>query len=397
MVLQYDKKNQLLFNKKSLLSFTRQWQGPVYVYSKALMQKRIALYQSKIAQALGQKPLIHYAMKANSNAELLKLMKKNKLGIDVVSFGEMKKALAAKIPSSQILFSGVAKTDFEIRSAIQKKVGQLNVESLPELSRIIRIAEKMKKPVKIGLRVNPDVNPDTHPYIATGFQENKFGIEFSQVPQAIEFLQKTKFVQFEGFSLHIGSQLFDFSSVAEAIEKTLELEEKIKNLGQKVSTLDIGGGVGVRYDLDAEEIDEKTLSDYCAVLKAKLGNYQGKIRIEPGRFLVARAGVLLTQVQYVKRNSHKNFLICDTGMNHLMRPALYEAHHRIWPVVKREVDSEVFDIVGPICESSDVLGDERILPTPEEYDFLAILDVGAYGYSMASDYNSFAKPREVFF
>jgi len=387
----YDSKNHLVLSKKSLLSFAKKWEGPVYVYSKKAVIERLHLFQSMVSEALGQDPFIHYAMKANSSPVLLNLMKKNKIGIDVVSQGEMRKALTAKFAPEQILFSGVGKTETEIRFAIQKKIGQLNVESISELQRIIALSSKLKKKIRIGLRVNPEVNPLTHPYIATGFRENKFGIDFSQVEEAFRLLRAAKFTEFVGFSLHVGSQLFDFSALSEAIDKTLELERKYP-----CQSIDIGGGVGVRYESDAQA-DEKTLENFCQVLKSRLRGYRGQVRLEPGRFLVARAGVLLTQIQYIKRNSEKNFLICDSGMNHFLRPALYQAVHRIWPVQKRKESPEVFDIVGPVCESSDVLGTKRELPAPHEGDFLAVLDAGAYGYSMASDYNSFPKPKEIWF
>jgi len=395
--MKYDSKNQLLFHNKALASFAKKWSGPVYVYSKAILQERIHLFMKEVSLALGQRPLVHYAMKANSHPQILKLMLKNKIGADVVSFGEMKKALAARIPAKNILFSGVGKTEFELTSAIRKQDGQINVESLAELSRIVRLTEKLKKNVEIGLRVNPEVNPDTHPYIATGFKENKFGIEFSQVQEATKILKNSKYVKLNGLSLHIGSQLFDFQALAEAIEKTLELEKSLKAQNIKITSLDIGGGVGVRYDQESSDSDKETLQSFCKILHQKLFDYHGQIRIEPGRFLVARAGVLLTQVQYIKRSTHKNFIICDSGMNHLLRPALYQAKHRISSIIKKTSDLEKFDIVGPVCESSDVLARDQEIVAPNENDILAIHDVGAYGYSMASNYNSFPMPKEIFF
>jgi diaminopimelate decarboxylase len=393
--LEYNSRGELCFYGKSALALTKTWRGPTYVYSRSQIKKRAELFRQQVQAALGKAPLIHYAMKANSHPEILRLMKATKIGVDVVSGGELQKALSSGHAAKNVLFSGVGKTAPELTLAIQKKVGQINVESLPELQRLGQLTDKLKKPMGVGLRVNPEVNPVTHPYIATGFRENKFGIEMNKIDAAREILKKYKNLRFQGLSLHIGSQLFDFAALEEAILKTLDLEMSLRSQGLISQSLDIGGGIGVDYHKPAEDVDADTLARFCAVVKKTLSNYAGDVRLEPGRFLIARQGLLLTQIQYVKKTSHKNFIICDSGMNHLIRPALYQAFHRILPLKKGE-ESLTFDVVGPVCETADFFGRDRNLPEPVEGDFLAIADVGAYGYSMSSDYNSFPKARQIF-
>ncbi len=372
---------------------------PVYLYSLAQVRQRTQQFLKKLKSSLSQEISVHYAMKANSNLKLLKTFKAEGLGIDVVSLGELKLALKAGFKPNQILFSGVGKTETEIQQAIRLKIFQLNVESVPELARVGRLADKVKTPINIGVRINPGVNPQTHPYIATGFRENKFGIDPSQLTQVVELFRQHKNLRYQGLSLHIGSQLFDFSALTEALQLTLKIDHDLEAQGFFSKILDIGGGLGVDYKKNSELIDPQTLEQFTEVLRESLKGFAKKLCFEPGRYLVARAGVLLTEVQYVKETPHKKFVIVNTGMNHFLRPALYQAEHRIFPLKKNReerIQLQTVDIVGPVCESSDVIARERKLPPMKEGDWLAILDVGAYGYSMASHYNGFPLPREIF-
>ena len=372
---------------------------PVYLYSLAQIRHRALLFQKSLKANLEQAVSIHFAMKANSNLEILKLLQKLGYGIDVVSLGELKIALKAGFKPGQVVFSGVGKTTTEITQAIKLKIFQLNVESVPELARVGKIADKLKIPINIGVRINPGVNPQTHPYIATGFRENKFGIDPSQLQEVIELFKKHKNLCYQGLSLHIGSQLFDFSALAEAIQITRKIDQDFEAKGLVSKKLDVGGGIGVDYKMNSEFIDVKTLSQFTEVLQKSLKGLKKKICFEPGRFILARAGVLLSEVQYVKQTPHKNFLIINSGMNHLLRPALYQAEHRFFPLKINPTESnarQVYDVVGPICESSDVVGRDRSLPIMQEGDWLAIVDTGAYGYTMASHYNSFPLPKEIF-
>jgi diaminopimelate decarboxylase len=402
----YNEAGELLFFGHNLPSVllkqaakAKQKHLPVYVYHAGQIEKRAQFLMHSLQQSLTQKISVHYAMKANFNLKILRLLKKQGLGIDVVSAGEMKIALQAGFSPSQVIFSGVGKTEPEIQSAIRQKIFQLNVESLPELERVGKLAGQMKTKIHVGLRMNPGVNPKTHPYIATGFRENKFGLDPAQLKEAALLFKKYKFLKYQGLGLHIGSQIFDFSALAEGIEKTLQLDQALQEQGLVSTVFDVGGGIGVDYSQDAADMDAKTLSDFTSVVKSKLAHCHKKICFEPGRFLISRGGALLTEVQYVKQTPYKRFIIVNTGMNHLLRPALYQAEHRILPLrqgsAEESQEQDLVDVVGPVCESSDVLARKRSLPKVQEGDWLAIADAGAYGYSMASHYNSFGLPEEI--
>ena len=391
----YDSRGDLLFYGSVLKPSA----DPAYVYSAPQLQHRAKEFLGLMKKSLDQPLQIHYAMKANSNPQILKTLKSLGYCIDVVSLGELKIALKAGFKPNQVLFSGVGKTKIEIQTAIKLKIFQLNVESIPELERVGQIAERLKTPVNIGVRINPGVNPQTHPYIATGFRENKFGIDPTQLKSVLEIFRRYKNLRYQGLSLHIGSQIFDFSPLAEAIQIALKIDKDLEAQGFVSKVFDVGGGIGVDYKNSSEMVDSKTLQDFLKVLQENLHDCKKKLCFEPGRFLVARAGVLLTEVQYVKETPYKKFVVVNTGMNHLLRPALYQAFHRIIPLKLSNDKSnkkEIVDVVGPVCESSDVLGQDRNLPGIKEGDWLAILDVGAYGFSMASSYNSFPLPKEIF-
>jgi diaminopimelate decarboxylase len=378
------------------LELVKKHGSPLYVYDIKGVQKRLDLLKS----VLPVNAKIHYAMKANHFDAILNVFLQANCGVDIVSSGEMDVAFHAGFRPDDIVFSGVGKSRAEIQSAIENEIYQINVESLPELERIIAIARELEvnKPVAVALRMNPDVKTETHPYIQTGFRDNKFGFDFSEIPQLLSvFKQAPEAVRLVGLTLHIGSQIRDLNPFQVAILKSLELYKEVEKAGFALERFDVGGGVGIDYQSSDISSDEKLLSEYGQLLKNILPTSIPKILLEPGRVLVARFGMLLTEVQYVKRTPFKNFVIVDTGMNHLMRPALYQAQHRIevlgdGPMVKKMI----CDVVGPICESADVLGLARELPENlQSGDILSICDAGAYGSVMMNDYNLRPRAQEV--
>ena len=368
---------------------------PVYLYNTDVIKQRIEAYKEAFKSKTTQ---IHYAIKANSNLDLLKIIRKQGLGVDVVSIGEFNRSCEAGFKPSEIIFSGVGKSKSEIREALEKGCGQLNCESLSEFKRIGSIAQSMGIKANVGVRINPDITVKTHPYIATGFRENKFGVSLKQILELIEIASLHKeSLNWVGLSCHIGSQIMNTDPLVQAAKSLLNMSKDLKNYGITIESLDIGGGLGVDYQSDDEFKDLELIKSFGKAVLALLRDFDGKIFLEPGRSLVARSGVLLTKVEYVKSNGFKNFIVMNTGMHHLMRPSLYRAYHKIVPLkINSNSKIENFDIVGPICESSDVLGFDRMLPRPKEEDWMAILDAGAYGMSMVSQYNHHPFPLEKF-
>jgi diaminopimelate decarboxylase len=379
------------------------FETPFFYYNLDHVETRARLLKSALVGQAGLPTSIHYAMKANANPALLRLLKATGLQVDVVSGGEANCARANGFDSSDILFSGVAKSVKELRSAIELGVKQINVESLGELERIEQLALEIKPAVaiSIGLRLNPNVSPETHPYITTGLKENKFGLEEDAVLEAVARLKTTKApIRLRGLSLHIGSQLLELSALDEALAIGIRVQRMLsEKLGLKLDRFDAGGGIGIGYDSINEDTECSVVSDYALLLKKHLlpeiaADRIDELLIEPGRWLVGRAGLLVTEVQYVKNTQHKSFIIVDGGMNLLIRPALYEAKHRIAPLVARGISDKNFDVVGPICESADFLGRDVELPQVLPGDRLAIFDAGAYGRTMASNYNQHGWPAE---
>ncbi|MEZ0391314.1 MAG: diaminopimelate decarboxylase [Pseudobdellovibrionaceae bacterium] len=395
--LEYNSNQELELDGVRLLSLVKEEQEGTYVYSRKGLMDRLFLFQSAIAKVLTQRFTVHYAMKANSHLEVLKLFKSQNCGVDIVSGGELKRALEAGFTGSQIIFSGVAKSKEEIRQCFKAQIRQFNVESPSELKRIAALAAQNPtgKKIPVVLRFNPDVDAKTHPYIATGFRENKFGMEEALIKDCLQILNVSPELSLIGVSFHIGSQLHDFAAFKEAVQKTKKLYQNLKSQGYPLTTLDVGGGLGIDYSKSAA-VDLEFLEGYCQILKEEFANFEGQLQFEPGRYLVARSGVLLTQIQYIKKTSERNFILCNSGMNHLIRPALYEAEHRIMPLQNKSTGEDlVADVVGPVCESSDFLGKNRHLVGVNEGDWLCIADSGAYGAAMASQYNLFGFPREV--
>lgn len=392
--LEYNQNNELELDGVRLLGLVKDEQEPTFVYSKKGLIERLSYFQSTLNQSLKQKFSIHYAVKANAHPEVLTLFQKQGIGADVVSGGEMKKALAAGFSAEQIIFSGAGKTKQEIRDALNAGIRQLNVESPSELQRIAELAGQLNKKANVVLRINPGVDAKTHPYISTGFRENKFGIDEALISDCLAIARQNPNLQLAGLSSHIGSQITELSVFAEALAKMRKVYLELKDQGFALTTFDIGGGLGIDYQSPAST-DLGHIDRYGQVLKEGLSGLDAQIEMEPGRILVARSGVLLTQVQYIKKAPAKTFVICNSGMHHLIRPALYQAKHRILPLIQRSGDQIHADVVGPICESSDFLGKDRDFTGLREGDWLCIAEAGAYGASMRSGYNAFAPPVEI--
>lgn len=376
---------------------------PTYVYSAAT----ILDHYRRLDQALAGVPhLICYAVKANSNLGILNLLAKENAGFDIVSGGELFRVLQAGGKAGQCTFAGVGKTGPEIREALQQGIFSFNIESEEELLRIDEVAGKLGVKAPVAVRVNPDVDAHTHAYISTGKSENKFGIAFDRVPGVYETASKLANIAIRGVQMHIGSQITTASPFAEAVDKMLPLAGRLKAL-YGIEYFSIGGGMGIVYDpslasgaaawWDTEaSACRLTLEAYAHAVVPKLKTLGLKILVEPGRFMVGNAGVLLTEVQYVKRTETKKFVIVDAGMNDLIRPALYQSFHEIVPVVQGPAAPlEKADIVGPVCESGDFFAQDRELPPLKQGDLVAVMSAGAYGATMSSNYNSRRLPAEV--
>lgn len=377
----------------SLSSLVKGKTKPVYIYNLSSIQKRVDFMKTHLA---GLNTQMFYAVKANANPQVLHLFKNSGLGVDVVSIGEATWALENGFKPSDILFSGVAKSKNEITLALEKDFFQINAESVEEIQRIITIAKSLGKTAAIGIRINPNIKPDTHPYITTGFRENKFGISEYQLADALQLIKaNSSHIELKGISAHIGSQIRDIHPLLETIHALIHLARNLKNQGHPLSRLDFGGGIGIDYGSDDETSEFEIMKAFTDELKTVRKQFDGQFLLEPGRTLVGRSGALCAQVEYVKFNGYKKFLIVNTGMHHLMRPALYKANHRILPMLQRDSKTDFYDVVGPICESSDVLGHDRQFPQMNEGDWIAIMDSGAYGMTMSSFYNRHEPPEEL--
>lgn len=372
-----------------VLDFTKDYSGPFYLYDLKIVEARARQMQSKLPNVK-----LHYAMKANYNLNILRCLKKNGLGVDVVSGGEIEQALKAGFSPRDIIFSGVGKTEAEIKLSLEKQIKQLNVESISELVRINNLAKVLNTRMNVVLRLNPNIDIKTHPYIATGLNENKFGIELNQLSECLSIF-KESYLILKGISIHLGSQMKDMQSFRMAIKSLKPVYLDLKQQFSTVDTFDFGGGLGIAYEADDLKIENELLDQYAEVVSSELSELKCHLQSEPGRWLVARAGVLVSQTQYIKQTTYKNFVILDSGMNHLIRPTLYQAYHHIMPTIKREAN-RTYDIVGPICESSDYFAKDRKLTEVKPEDFVVIADTGAYGYSMSNHYNLQTPVQEKF-
>ena len=360
---------------------------PLYVYSRAALEAAYRAY----AEAFAATPhLICYAVKANSSLAILNLFARLGAGFDIVSGGELARVLAARGDPGKVVFSGVGKTAGEMRAALEAGILCFNVESASELHRLNRVAGDVGKVAPVSFRVNPDVDPKTHPYISTGLKENKFGVPIADAPALYRLAASLPNLKITGIDCHIGSQLIDLSPLADAADRVLALVDALAAEGIVLHHIDLGGGVGIRY----RDETPPDLAAYGRVLAERFSGRREKLLLEPGRSLVGNAGLLLTRVEYLKPGEDKNFAIVDAAMNDLMRPALYEAYHEIVAVNERHTPPKRYDIVGPICETGDFLGFARDLAI-EEGDLLALLSAGAYGMSMASNYNSRPRAAEI--
>lgn len=382
------KKNRLYAEGIPIETIVGQVGTPCYIYSQATLERHFKTFD----QAFSKIPhLICYSQKANSNLALLHLFGRMGGGADIVSGGELYRALKAGIPPERIVYSGVGKTAEEIRYALKEKILLLNIESPEELKLINEIAGRMKRKASISIRVNPDIDPKTHPYVSTGLKKNKFGISIHQSLSEYQLARSLPFIHIAGIDFHIGSQLLDIGPFREAVQKIKKLIVQLQNMNIEIQYLDLGGGLGITY---SEEGAPHPRAYAQAVLR-EVGPMPYTLILEPGRVLVGNAGILVTRVLYVKQGEEKNFIIVDAGMNDLLRPSLYGAYHHIQPVARFRRPAIKADVVGPICESGDFLGKDRTLPLPDSGELLAVMSAGAYGFSMASNYNSRPRAAEI--
>ncbi len=354
--------------------------------------QRLGLFQ----QALTSRDhLVCYAVKANSALAILKLLAEKGSGFDIVSGGELQRVLtAAPDAAGRVVFSGVGKTAAEIDAALEAGILQFNVESEAELALLAARARKLKRPARFALRVNPDVFAETHPYISTGLREHKFGIDIRQARRIYREAAKNRWLEAHGVSVHIGSQIRSAAPFGAAMERVVKLVEQLRGDGIALKAIDAGGGLGIDYHGGEFDAAAK-VAEYTGALDRALGGFEGRLLLEPGRFIVAQAGALVTRVLQVKKNGKKTFVIADAAMNDLIRPALYQAHHEIVPVRRRSGRPRVVDVVGPVCETGDFFARDRKLAPVEPGDLVALLDAGAYGMTQSSNYNTRPRAAEV--
>jgi len=371
---------------------------PLYIYSYHTLISHFVKLKTAFREI---EPLICYSVKANSNLAILKALVDKGAGLDIVSGGELFRAMKAGCPAEKIVYASVGKTDREIEEAIRRRILFFNAESLPELENINRIAGRLNKTANVAIRINPDVEPKTHKFITTGKITNKFGIDFNNAYKIFLIRHKFSSLNICGLHIHIGSQITESAPYVAAINKMAKFIRKLERIGIHLEYLNIGGGLGIIYDKETPQTAQKFAWDTLPILKkTKL-----KIVLEPGRFIVGNAGILVTRVLYIKSTPKKKFIIVDAGMNDLVRPALYDAYHQILPLRMAQDErlpdaqgqriTEKADIVGPICESADFFAKDRRLPCVKEGDYLAIMGAGAYGFSMSSNYNSRRRAEEA--
>jgi diaminopimelate decarboxylase len=361
---------------------------PFFLYSHTTLLNHYRAYDSAFASI---PHIIAYAMKANGNLAILRLFAKEGGGADIVSGGELHRALAAGVDPGKIVFAGVGKTPEEIKDALENDILMFNVESSQEIRTIDRVAGDVGRRARVALRVNPDVDPKTHPYISTGMKEHKFGIHIEQALGEYKSAASLPNIEIAGIHQHIGSQLTEVSPYVDALGRLLNLVRELRSQEIPISYLNIGGGLGITYE-DEEPPEPK---DLAKAIQPLIKDTPCTLIMEPGRSLVGNAGILVTKVLYVKESGGKRFVIVDAGMNDLIRPSLYGAYHEIRPVRQASRGTTVVDVVGPICESGDFLAKERELPACEPGDLLAVMSAGAYGFAMASNYNARPRPPEV--
>ena len=372
----------------SVAQLAKTYQTPLYIYSRATIERHWHAFD----QAAGDRPhLICYAVKANSNIGVLNVLARLGSGFDIVSQGELERVIAAGGDPKKVVFSGVAKKPSEIEFALNHDIYCFNIESGSELHRINEVAKKLNKVAPVSFRVNPDVDAGTHPYISTGLKENKFGIAMDEAPELYGQASKLSHISIKGVDCHIGSQLTEVKPFLDALDRVLRLVDQLASEGIMLSHIDVGGGLGVNYQQEAPPHP----NEYAKAIADKLKNYSHTLVFEPGRAIMANAGILVTEVEFLKTNQDKHFAIVDAAMNDLIRPSLYQAWQDIIPVeINDSLPARVYDVVGPVCETGDFLGKERELAIAEG-DLLAVRSAGAYGFTMSSNYNSRPRVAEV--
>lgn len=379
--------SQYFIEGVKLTNIAQKFGTPAYVYSKKHILDQINFLQNALSDI---DHLICFAVKANSNLSILKLFKECGCGFDIVSGGELQRVLTVDSLNSNIVFSGVGKSVSEIEMALNNNILAFNVESEEELFRINDISQRLSKIAKVSIRVNPNVDAKTHPYISTGLKDNKFGIDETSAIKLYKKAAKLDHIKITGIDCHIGSQLTDLSPFEDAFIKLASLIDELETNQIAIEHIDIGGGIGISYNNE----DISPIDFYVQMIKKYLLKYNKKIILEPGRFLIGKAGLMLTNVEYIKKSEHKNFVLVDAAMNDLMRPSLYNAFHEVINLSNTQDSNDIFDIVGPICETGDFLAKDRNIKA-NQGDILAIMDAGAYGFSMSSNYNSRPRIAEV--
>jgi len=370
-----------------LQSLAESYGTPLYVYSKASLESGFTAWQDALS---GLPHLICYAVKANSNIAILQCLAKLGAGFDIVSGGELARVMMAGGDPNKVVFSGVGKTPAELNDALDAGIRCFNVESASELKLLESIAAKKKMTAPVSIRVNPDVDAQTHPYISTGLKENKFGVDEATALELYHQANASDHLNPVGIDCHIGSQLTDISPYLEAVDHLLGIIDQLGDMGITLEHIDIGGGLGIQYQHEPETGPVALIE----LLKMRLAQRGLEVVVEPGRSIVGNAGVLLSEVVALKHGGHKNFAIVDAGMNDLIRPSLYQGWHAITPVVQRDAETLTYDVVGPVCETGDFLGKDRDLSI-KEGDVVAVMSAGAYGFVMASNYNSRPRAAEL--
>lgn len=380
--------NQLFAEEVAVTDIAKQFGSPCYIYSRATIERHWRAFD---VAAKNREHLICYAVKANSNLAVLNVMARLGSGFDIVSKGELGRVIAAGGDPAKVVFSGVAKTEDEIRYALEKGIMCFNAESNPEIDRINKVAAEMGVKAPLSIRINPDVDAKTHPYISTGLKANKFGIEWDKAIATYQRAAGLPNINIVGVDCHIGSQLTEIAPFIDALDKLLSLIDQLSANDIHIKHLDVGGGLGVTYN----EENPPHPNEYAAAIAERLKDYpQLKLIFEPGRAIMANAGIFLTKVEFLKAGEEKNFAIVDGAMNDLIRPSLYSAWQRIIPVIEKPGETKNYDVVGPVCETGDFLGKDRALAISEG-DLLAVCSAGAYGFAMASNYNSRPRVAEV--
>ena len=386
--------SELVCDKLPMSELARNYGTPLYVYSASHIEARFKVFDSAFRRV---SHTICYSVKANSNLGILKILARLKSGFDVVSGGELERVLRAdKKSARRVVFSGVGKTRDEIDLALKSEILVFNVESESELALLAERAAALRRRAPMALRVNPDVFAETHPYISTGLRDHKFGVPIQRASELYADAARSKWLDVAGVSVHIGSQILSVEPFKSSMQRVADLVKQLRNDRQDIRYVDAGGGLGISYSPQAEFDFPTRVSQYSNALLSGLQDLRVHLLLEPGRTIVGPAGALLTRVIYVKQNGSKRFVVTDAAMNDLLRPALYKAHHEIVPVLRKRQDNiGIFDVVGPVCETGDFFARDREMPEVAEGELLAILDAGAYGMSLSSNYNSRPRPAEV--